>query len=382
VVAHFAHHLLTALPVPLLPMIRGGLGLTYTQSGLLIAAFSLSYGLSQLPAGWLADRVGRRILITLGICGVALAGLAVGLSQTYVMLTGGLVLMGLFAGGYHPAAPPLIMDAVEPGRLARAMGLHDVGGSASYFLAPLLGVGIASAWSWRGTFLSLAAPTFIFGVILYVLLGRRASEGPAPPHAVHLDQPASATSTSTRKSALVTVMVLSIGVMAATTAVIAFIPLLLVDRFGAGERLAAAALSLIYGTAFFAAPGGGYLADRWGKKRVLLVACLALGPLVLLMPRLPFGPATVVLLLLFGTALLASGPPVTALIVSGIGNTHRSTVFGFYFFLDATAEGLGTSLMGRLIDARGFTPSFTLAGIFLLALTLVCGAVLWRVRKE
>ncbi len=51
VVAHFCHHLLPSILVPLLPFIRTGLGLDYTQSGLLVSAFTLSYGLGQLPAG-------------------------------------------------------------------------------------------------------------------------------------------------------------------------------------------------------------------------------------------------------------------------------------------------------------------------------------------
>jgi len=50
VLAHFAHHLLTALPVPLLPMIRSDFGVDYTQSGLVISAFVLAYGIGQVPA--------------------------------------------------------------------------------------------------------------------------------------------------------------------------------------------------------------------------------------------------------------------------------------------------------------------------------------------
>jgi len=114
VLAHFAHHLLTALPIPLLPMIRSDFALDYTQSGLVISAFSLSYGISQLPAGWLADRIGHRRLITIGICGVALAGLLIGLSQTYIMMIVFLALMGVLGGSYHPASPPLISASVQP----------------------------------------------------------------------------------------------------------------------------------------------------------------------------------------------------------------------------------------------------------------------------
>ena len=78
--AHFAHHLLTALPVPLLPFIRADFNLGYAEAGLVVSAFSLAYGVGQLPAGWLADRIGARTLLFIGIFGVAVAGVLVGLS--------------------------------------------------------------------------------------------------------------------------------------------------------------------------------------------------------------------------------------------------------------------------------------------------------------
>jgi len=51
VLAHFAHHLMTALTVPLLPMIRDEFALDYTRTGFATAAFHLPYGISQLPSG-------------------------------------------------------------------------------------------------------------------------------------------------------------------------------------------------------------------------------------------------------------------------------------------------------------------------------------------
>ncbi len=131
--AHFSHHLLTALPVPLLPFIRDYFALDYTQAGLVTSVFGLSYGIAQLPAGWLADRIGPRIMITISICGVALVGFLVGLSQTYIMLIASLALMGVVGGGYHPSAAPMISASVEPKNRGRALGFHLIGGSVSKF---------------------------------------------------------------------------------------------------------------------------------------------------------------------------------------------------------------------------------------------------------
>lgn len=103
VVAHFSHHLLNALPVPLSPMIRSDFSLDYVQAGLVTSVFNLAYGIGQLPAGWLADRIGARLMMAVGIVGVAVAGVLVGLSSTYLMLLIFMALMGLAGGGYHPA---------------------------------------------------------------------------------------------------------------------------------------------------------------------------------------------------------------------------------------------------------------------------------------
>ena len=118
--AHATHHLLTALPQPMLPYMQQEFNLNYAKTGAITSAFTLSSGAAQLPAGWMADRMGPTYLITMGILGVAIGGLFVGLSQTYFMLLISLVFMGIMAGGYHPASTPLISLSVPVNQRGRA----------------------------------------------------------------------------------------------------------------------------------------------------------------------------------------------------------------------------------------------------------------------
>ena len=143
VMGHFSHHILTATTVPLIPFIRSAFNLDYMQSGLVVSAFTLAYGFGQLPAGWLADRIDPRKLMTVGISGVTLAGILVGLSQTFVLMIVFLVLMGILSGGYHPSAPPLISASVKPENLGTALGFHNIGGAL--FTITLL----CSFWLWE-----------------------------------------------------------------------------------------------------------------------------------------------------------------------------------------------------------------------------------------
>ncbi len=372
--AHFGHHLLTALPTPLLPLIRRDFALDYTQAGLVISAFTLAYGIGQLPAGWLADRIGHRLVITVGICGVAVAGFFVGLSQTYVMMIVLLALMGVLGGGYHPAAPPMISALVEPKNRGRALGLHMIGGSASYFLAPLIAAAIATAWGWRGSFIGLAFPAMVLGAVFYGLLGRQVAgkKGEYKTTVIHTEVPAQ----PGRLRRLVWLIILSASSQAVMTSTMSFIPLFLVDHFGISEQAAAASMALIYSAGLWASPLGGYLSDRLGRVPVILVVSFIAGPIIYLLNLVPYGIAIGAVLVTIGAVIYVRMPVTEAYIVSQTSARNRSTILGIYFFSGMEGGGILTLGMGYLIDRFGFYASFTIAGATLLAMTLICSIFL------
>ncbi len=78
--------------------------------------------------------------------------------------------MGILSGGYHPTAAPLVSASVPEEKRGQALGLHQMGGTASLFLAPLLAAGLATLMGWRGTFIVLSIPIIIFGIVLYIIL--------------------------------------------------------------------------------------------------------------------------------------------------------------------------------------------------------------------
>ncbi len=376
--AHFGHHVLIALLAPLLPFIRDEFALDYTQAGWVVSALILSYGISQLPAGWLADRIGPRTLITIGISGVALSGLLVGLSSTYIMMLVFLVLMGVMGGGYHPASAPLISELVEPKHRGRALGLHQIGGTASYFLAPLIAATIATALGWRGSFIGLAIPTIIFGIVFYILLGRRGYTRKVEPgiSKSHTETPPA----PGHQRRLVAFLVLSIGGQIMIVGTVQFISLFLVDRFGVSKEAAAALLALIYAAGLLAAPLGGYLSDRLGRVPVVLVASLMAGPVIYLLNLAPSGLGIGVILVAIGASMYLRMPVSEAYIVSQTTERNRSTILGIYYFGSRGGHGVMAPALGYLIDQVGFYTSFTIVGVALVVLTLGSAIFLWGSR--
>ncbi len=374
VLAHFTHHLLTALPVPLMPLIRDEFDLDYTKSGLLLSIATLSYGISQLPAGWLADRIGARILITVAICGVALAGLLVGLSQTYAMMLGSLALMGVLGGGYHPASPPLISASVEPKNRGRALGIHLIGGSASFFLAPLVAAAIAVALDWRAPFIILAVATIPFGIIFYTLLGRLAEKNKGKRRSISSP---SHPAIQQRSHHLVPFIILTTFTAAILISTISFIPLFLVDNFRLAKEAAAAFIAIIYLAGLLASPLGGYLSDRFGSVSVLLVASFIAGPVIYMLNIVPFGFGIGAILFMIGVILYTPQPASEAYIVDQVPDHRRSSILGIYFSGSMMGAGAIIPLLGYSIDHIGFSASFTIASVALVVVSLICSIWLW-----
>ncbi len=376
--AHFGHHLLAALLIPLLPFIRDDFVLDYTQVGWLVSAFTVAYGIGQLPAGWLADRIGSRAVITMGVVGVGLSGLLVGLSPTYIVMIVFLVLLGATGGGYHPASTPLISATVEPKNRGRALGIHQIGGSASFFLTPLIAVGIATALGWRGSFIAASIPTIIFGVVFYVLLGRRGYAGKVKQEILSGRLESAPTPGGLRR--LVAFLVLGIAVSSLIISVVSFIPLFIVDHFEVSEEVGAAMLSLVFSGGLWAGLLGGYLSDRLGRIPVLVVACLLAGPIIYLLNLAPFGWSISVVLILVGVVMHIPMPVSEAYLVSHTSERNRSTVLGIYFFGSRGGPGVITPVIGYLIDQFGFYTSFTAVGVALVVVTLGCAIFLWGSR--
>jgi len=378
VMGHFSHHVLTTVTVPLIPFIRSAFDLDYTQSGLVVSAFTLAYGFGQLPAGWLADRIDSRKLMTVGISGVAFAGILVGLSQTLVLMILCLILMGLLAGGYHPSAPPLISASVKPDNLGTALGFHNIGGGASHFLTPLVAVAIADAWGWRNAYIALGITTVAFGIIFYILLGRMKARQRRNPGPSKEDERTPAPPGIMRR--LVIFLVLTTFMSAIINSTFSFIPLLMVDHFGVSKEIAAGSLSLIYSAVFWGSPLGGWLADRLGSIRVVLAVCFTAGPAIFLLTVLPYGWALGGMLVFLGMSIYSRMSASESFIIKQTPIRSRSTILGIYYFTAMEGGGVLTPVVGYLIDRFGFTAAFAMAGGALLTITLLCSFWLWERR--
>jgi MFS transporter, FSR family, fosmidomycin resistance protein len=370
ILAHFFHHFVNSLPIPLLPLIRSDFALDYTQAGWTIGAFQISYGLAQVPGGWLADRIGPRLMLAIGVCGGGLAGFLAGISPTFMLLAIFFILMGVTGGGYHPAASPMISAAVKPENQGRALGLHVVGGSASNVVGPLLAAAIATYFGWRGSFIGFSLPILAFGIFFYFLLRKREIEKKSR---VQLSPSSSAVDSSNRSSLrpLVIFIFLTTSVHAVLFSINTFIPLYLVDHFGYNKETVGVFYALTYSAGLWVSPLGGYLSDRLGRVRVVVAVCLAVAPVVYLLNWVSSTWAISILLVVIGVNIYVRMPVSESYIIRHTSPHNRSLILGIYFFGGMEGGGVLAPGVGYLIDHLGFHYTFTIAAAVILFVTLV-----------
>ncbi|YCI79938.1 MFS transporter [Enterobacteriaceae bacterium] len=155
--------------------IRGELGLSATEFGVLLSAFSLSYGLAQLPSGMLLDRIGPRIVLGAGLIFWSLMQALTGLVNSFshfILLRIGL---GIGEAPFMPAGVKAITDWYIQKERGTALGIFNSSTVLGQAIAPPVLVCMQLAWGWRTMFVTVGLAGVIVGVCWYAWYRNRGS---------------------------------------------------------------------------------------------------------------------------------------------------------------------------------------------------------------
>ena len=157
VLSQVVHFLTISAIALLLPLIREDLGISFTQAGLLSVAATLSYGLMQIPAGFLADRFGPGRPFFFGLFGWSAMCLAFGMVHAYWLALLTLLIAGAFRALLFAPGLALLASWFPSERRATAMSLFMLGGFSGSILLALAGPPLAERYGWRAAFIGFAA---------------------------------------------------------------------------------------------------------------------------------------------------------------------------------------------------------------------------------
>ncbi len=351
---------------PLLPMLAADFGVTVSVATGVVAAFLLPYGLVQLVAGPLGDRLGKPRVACLALLVYAVAMLASALAPAYPALLAFRAAAGLAAGAVIPLLMAHLGDAVPYEERQGAIGTFSTGMvMAQLVTGPAAGV-IAEAAGWRLPFALLGLLALGVGVAMAVRLGPSLWRGAAGAggrgragYAALLARP--------QGRRLLAIAFLNGACLFGGA--FPFVGSLLIERFGRSPAEAGVIVAGFGLGAFLYTRIARRLVRRFGERGLLLMGGVGLAAGLLGLALAPGWPAVAALQLGLGFAFYLFHGVLQTRATEALPEARGTAVGGFAMAL-FMGQAAGSLAFGLVLALAGYGAAFAAAGAGVLALAL------------
>jgi len=353
---------------PDIPAFARHFGVSTAAAASVVSAFALMRIVGALPAGRLADRLGQPAVMAVGIAIVAVSSIVAGFSGSFAEL---IILRG--AGGFGSAmfgvsAQTLLLVSVPAEQRGRASGLFAGGFLVGGISGPALG-GIIAAWSMRAPFLIYGAllivPAVIAAAVLREKSSRRAESAPRERRA--FAEIAGALRDRAYRAAATANLADGFAAMGVRSAIVPLFVRDILHRSAIWTGIGFLVVAALNAGALLPA---GRLADRFGRRPVIVSGCLVAAAGLVMLALLPGLTGYLAAMAVFGlgSGFLDVGP---AAMLGDILGRQGGTVVATYQMAGDVGTVSGPVTAGYLVDVASYGAAFGLgAGVLGLAAVL------------
>jgi FSR family fosmidomycin resistance protein-like MFS transporter len=341
------------IPV-LYPVLIGRFQLSLATVGLVSLAYGGMAAISQPLFGVIADRFGTRLTgVALGWTALTFA--LIGFVPTFPLLLVVACLSGLGSGAFHPFGALDVRALLPAWKRSFGMSVYVTAGTVGVAIGPLVGIVLFGALGIHGTGL-LVIPGLAAG--LYLHWRMRA----AVPPVAHASRAAAGQAVPVLALAMV------IGVMMSRSWTVgafqAFTPTWYA-QLGYGPEFYGPLVTTFVLASAVGTVGCGSLADRYGRRTVILGTLVLSAPAILLYTLFP-GPWAFVTAILIGF-LAASTAPLMLLMAQQLMASRAGLASGLVMGLGFVTGAIGVPINGAIGDAIGLQRSLMTHVILVLA---------------
>src|SRR5947209_11848442 len=167
--AHWVSHFhLLVLPL-LFPFLKRQLGVGYIELGFALTVFAVVSGLTQAPMGYLADHIGARKILLIGLTVGGCALIMLGIHLSYSWLIASAVLLGLANSVYHPADYAILSAHMDEARMGRAFSIHTFAGFFGGAVAPAIVAALVATIGGYGALIVAGAVGPLVALLLVIV---------------------------------------------------------------------------------------------------------------------------------------------------------------------------------------------------------------------
>jgi len=358
---HTVHDGLSDVTYVLLPVLAQTFGLSLAQVGLIRSAHRTAMAAFQIPAGLIAERFGERNLLAFGTLCAGLAFLGLGFAPGFYAILFALFWAGFGSAVQHPLASSIISHAYPAEGRRAALGTYNFFGDVGKFAFG----GVASLLFVAGV--SWQAPVLAFGVIALacaagVMMFVKDREHPENSTGTPVEPKVPGWGIRDKQgfAALCLIDVFDSSTRSGFLTLVAF---LLIAR-GLPDGWAAMSVPLILIGGMAGKLACGFLAERFGVARMVIITEIATGCGILATLALPTLGAFI-LLPLVGVVLNGTSSVLYGTIGDFVDKERLPRAFGAIYTIGSVcgiASPLGYGLLG---DIYGVETSIALMGILI-----------------
>ena len=358
----------------LLPVLQQTYAVDVRLAALSLTAYMVPFAAAQFVSGMVADRYGRRQVLTVGFAAFGLSSLGCALASGYGLFLVARAGQGLANACTTPILMALLGDEAEPRRLGRSLGWFSSANTAGLFLAPLVS-GALAVWNWRLVFVLLAAAcaplALLYASGIQWQRGQRAA--------------ASQRGMGGSRGALADVLTPALGALCASAMLgylslngVGFVVALdAAARFGLAPKESGLLLSCFGLAVMLASAPAGFAVDRLGSVRVSATGTVGAAVVLALLPAAPAPGAVGALLLVGGTAVAALWAGLTKLAVQAAPE-RRATASSWFNAWKFVGYAVAPLLYAPVYAAFGAGVAF---GVAAAATTLILLPLAYLARR-
>jgi len=363
-VLHIIHDGMGNIIYVLLPVLAQQFGLSLTQVGMIKGAQSAATALFQIPVGLLSERVGERALLASGTILAGAAFILLTLSSDFFELLIILFLGGIGLAVQHPLCSSLISRAYRDKGRRGALGTYNFAGDVGKFLiagsASLL---IAAGIAWQAPAVGLGIVAIV-AAIFFILILRRIDIG-GRPRASRDDS-----NVKTRgwgiidRPGFIALCIIAIIDTSTRVGILTFVTFLMLDK-GVAEGWAVQAIPAVIAGGMAGKLACGFIADKIGVIRTVIITELATAIGIVLILVLP-GIAAFIVLPFLGVALNGTSSVLYGTIGDLVEADKQSRVFALFYTLTAVSTVIAPLGFGVIGDWTGVHTAILTSGCIVL----------------
>ena len=366
IVASLGSGFLVSLFLNTLPIYAEQMTGTAVYAGLVTTGYSMAALATRPVVGILCERVSALKLIIIGLSMMMVTCYAYKFASTIAVLILIRVLHGIGFGIKSTASGVLAAEIIPKSRFAEGIGMFGLYLPVANAIGPAFGLWVAEEGSFQTLFNIAGAIGIVSVVLMFLIRQPRTSSQEAGKKRVDAGEEQETISADRLPKSFIgfefgvvypslTLMLVYFGY----SAIISFVALYAISSgvSGIGLFFTIGAIALFVARLFFAK-----LVKRYGYHRFVIVSIILFAAVLFLIPHIENIIALYGCSIFYGAALGIVPMAVNAQVLERCSVKRRGTAMAAYTSSMDLGIGIGSVLMGAVVDSAGFTPAFSMAG--------------------